>query len=251
MSELVLLNEIKHPVRPSFGFIILRHVNNHNTNKYWYFSYTCIRKYYPNAPIVIIDDNSNIEYLKEMDLVNTTIIKSEYPKRGELLPYIYFLSGHFFETAIIFHDSVFLNKHIDFSLKTNEPYKFIWQFDSGKWDCRVNELTLLSKLDNNTELIKLYNNTRLWKGCFGGMTIIKHSFLEQIHKKHNIYNLIPSITCRTQRCAFERVIACLLQLNGPFNCLLGDIFNYTVWGGSWENKNNVQHLPLIKVWTGR
>ena len=45
------------------GFIILRHVNIELTNYYWNYSYDCIRKYYPNNLIMIIDDNSNYEYV--------------------------------------------------------------------------------------------------------------------------------------------------------------------------------------------
>ena len=65
------------------GFIILRHVNNELTNKYWQHCYDCIRIYYPEYPILIIDDNSNYEFITEKLLYQTTIINSEYPKRGE------------------------------------------------------------------------------------------------------------------------------------------------------------------------
>ena len=37
---------------------MLRHVNNTETNKYWIHCYNCIRKYYPENKILIIDDNS-------------------------------------------------------------------------------------------------------------------------------------------------------------------------------------------------
>ena len=69
------------------GIIILRHVNNVCTNKYWINCYKCIRQYYPENKILIIDDNSNYEYISNEVLYKTRIIKSEYPGRGELLPY--------------------------------------------------------------------------------------------------------------------------------------------------------------------
>jgi hypothetical protein len=57
------------------GFIILRHVNNDVTNNYWNKCYDCIRKYYPENFILIIDDNSNYTYVKEhIALYKTTII---------------------------------------------------------------------------------------------------------------------------------------------------------------------------------
>ena len=98
----------------SVGFIILRHVNNTHTNQYWIYSYNCIRILYPENDILIIDDNSNYEYITNITLYKTTIINSEFPKRGELLPYYYYLNNKLFDIAVIIHDSVFITKKIDF-----------------------------------------------------------------------------------------------------------------------------------------
>jgi hypothetical protein len=99
------------------GFIMLRHVNNELTNNYWNHCYECIRKYYPENLILIIDDNSNYDYIREKhNLYKTTIINSEYPRRGELLPYYYYLHNKLFDTAVIIHDSVFINQYIDMSV---------------------------------------------------------------------------------------------------------------------------------------
>ena len=79
----------------TIGFIVLRHVNNELTNKYWIYSYHCIRKFYPENFIIIIDDNSDYKYITDEKLYKTKIINSEFPKRGELLPYYYFLFSSF------------------------------------------------------------------------------------------------------------------------------------------------------------
>ena len=73
----------------TIGFIMLRHVNNELTNKYWIHCYDCIRKYYPENIILIIDDDSNYEFITIKQLYKTNIIKNSYPKRGELMPYYY------------------------------------------------------------------------------------------------------------------------------------------------------------------
>ena len=65
----------------SIGFIILRHVNNKLTNKYWIHCYNSIRKYYPENSILIIDDNSNYQHVTNHVVYNTTIIQS-YMKWG-------------------------------------------------------------------------------------------------------------------------------------------------------------------------
>jgi hypothetical protein len=94
----------------NFGFIMLRHVNNKDTNEYWNLCYDSIRKFYPENNILIIDDNSEYKYINNRELYKVTIINCEYPKRGELLPYYYYLKNKLFDTAVIIHDSVFINK---------------------------------------------------------------------------------------------------------------------------------------------
>ena len=54
----------------SFGFIMLRHVNSEETNKYWIESYSCIRSLYPDNMIIIIDDSSNYVFITEIPLIN-------------------------------------------------------------------------------------------------------------------------------------------------------------------------------------
>ena len=44
----------------NFGFIITRHVNSENTNRYWNHSIKLLRFFYPNKKIVIIDDGNQI-----------------------------------------------------------------------------------------------------------------------------------------------------------------------------------------------
>ena len=38
-------------------------ISSLKTNKFWNEAYNCIRKYYPTVPIMIIDDNSNYDYV--------------------------------------------------------------------------------------------------------------------------------------------------------------------------------------------
>ncbi len=228
------------------GFIVLRHVKNENTNKYWIHCYNCIRQYYPENNIIIIDDNSDYSFITEKKLYKTTIINSEYPGRGELLPYYYYLQNKFFDSAVIIHDSVFINKYIDLQV---DKYKILWSF-KHTWDSVSNETKLLSVF-NDTELNAFYENKSLWDGCFGCMSIITHDYLLEINNKYNINNLLPFVLNRTDRCAFERVIACLLHKDEKRESLLGDIHSYCKWGITFANREKYNHLPMIKVWTGR
>jgi hypothetical protein len=228
------------------GFIILRHVTNDVENKYWKHCYDCIRKYYPENQIIIIDDSSDYIKITSHTFYKTTIINSDYPKRGELLPYYYYLHNKLFDTAVILHDSVFINKLIDVNVN---KYMMLWDFEHN-WD-QIEDETNMIKLFNDAELLSFYENKSLWKGCFGGMSIITHDYLTYINSKYDISKLLDCVLTRYNRCSFERVIACLLQKNEKFETLLGSIHDYCEWGVMFERKDNYKHLPIIKVWTGR
>lgn len=235
----------------NIGFIILRHVNSSITNRYYLTAYNSIRKYYPENKIVIIDDNSDYSFInqdEENNLYNTTIFRSEFKGRGELLPYIYYLEYKFFETAIILHDSVFINSKLNLDINN---YKFIWEFEHDS-DNNNEELRMIRYLNNSLELEQFYNNKHLWKGCFGGMMIINYDYLKKLDDRYNIKLLIEAIHCRNERCYFERVIACIMQINEIQPSLLGNIHKYCNWGIKYSDNILVNSsLPIIKVWTGR
>jgi hypothetical protein len=215
----------------TLGFIILRHVNSKITNMYWQLCYKRIRKFYPNNKIVIIDDNSNYQYVTEIPLINTIIIKSEFPKRGELLPYLYYLKFKYFDTAVILHDSTFINKYINFSA---DKYKFLWNFDH-RWDNPYNELRLL-KVFNNPNLINFYKNKKLWTGCFGGMCIIKHEYLILVDILLGNINTYCKWGGGSRGVGLE---SWLWNNNvNPKNGNLNQIIKY-------------KNLPIIKIWSGR
>jgi len=228
------------------GFIVLRHVNSNFINQYWIKCYNSIRKYYPENHIVIIDDNSDEAFITPIKLYNTTIINSEYPKRGELLPYYYYLKNKFFDVAVIIHDSVFINAHIDFSV---EKYKLLWEFEHY-WDNIDNETRMIN-IFNDKGLIDFYNDKQLWKGCYGGMSIITHDYLKNINDKYDISKLLECILSRHDRMTFERVIGCILQKEAPKETLMGNIHSYCDWGISINDIDNYKHLPIIKTWCGR
>ena len=229
----------------NLGIIMLRHVNNESSNKYWIHCYKCIRQYYPENKILIIDDDSNYKYITNEVLYKTKIIKSEYPGRGELLPYFYYLHNKEFDSALIIHDSVFINKKVDLIVNN---YKILWSF-THHYDQIADETRMIDKF-NNLELKQFYENKSLWKGCFGGMSIITHDYLVFINNKYDISKLLDCVKTRHNRCSFERVIACLLQIHSNNKSLFGHIHEYCPWGIKYNDKEKYD-LPFIKVWSGR
>lgn len=240
----------------TFGFIILRHVNSKETNNYWQECYHCIRNIYPTIKIVIIDDDSNY-YLSTMPMIHTLVINSQFKKRGELLPYYYYLHNKWFEHAIILHDSVFIKSDIiTRSMQPNMQYKMLWHFVTHSYDDDNYILPLLMSLTNSTQLLEFYKSKQ-WNGCFGAMAIINHDFLVHLNNKYNISNLLSKITMRDDRKGFERVIACMFQYEDKkihFG-ILQNILKYCEWGYSFQEytyeKHTLNKNPVIKVWTGR
>jgi len=228
------------------GFIILRHVNDEKTDTYWKMSYDYVRKFYPENEIIIIDDNSDKKFLTEKEMYKTRVINGEYPGRGELLPYHYYLKHNFFETAVIIHDSVFINDYIDFSV---DKYRFLWDFKHD-WD-HVDEEIAFIKRFNDPDLLNFYKSKDKWVGCFGCMCVIKYEFLKRVNDRYNLDILLDVIRTRHNRQSFERIIACVLQMYESQCTLLGNIHAYVKWGVTYEQIERHKNLPIIKIWTGR
>ena len=132
----------------TYGFIITRHVNSETTNKYWNNCVRCIRRFYQRRKIVIIDDNSNTEFVKPFaNYINVEIVNSEFPGRGELLPYYYFFKNKYFNNAVIIHDSVFFHRRINFENMIGFKVIPLWHFNPDTLDLD-NTIRISSRLKN-------------------------------------------------------------------------------------------------------
>jgi hypothetical protein len=252
----------------SFGFIIIRHVNSEKTNKYWNHSVKCLRTLYPLIKIIIIDDNSNYNYVKEdFNYKNVEIINSEFKGRGEILPYYYYLKNKFFDNAVIIHDSVFFHKRVDFNKLLGVKVMPLWFFHPDKENVNntlrisnnlINSYSIQQKITLNDSLIGLPHLK--WYGCFGLQSYINHDFLVYIENKYKITNMISAVNCRDDRACLERIFGCIFftenQKNLSRKSLFGDIMKYHRWGytyNEYENDFKNKKIPkaIIKVWTGR
>jgi hypothetical protein len=261
----------------SYGFIVTRHVNSEKTNRYWNHCVKCIRRFYPYRKIVVIDDNSQQEFVKaDGEYRNVEFIQSEYPGRGELLPFVYFLRHHWFQKAVIVHDSVFFHKRVAFE-KIGDPVIPLWHFDSIHVDNHANNMRIggalkapghfvRERLHRSQDAVHSVTHRMDWKGldrwhgCFGVQCYIDYHFLQVVETKYGITNMIGSVTCRADRCSLERIMSVIFLLEHPAllrrKSLLGDIFGYLRFGYSYEEyeadlKAGKVLRPVIKVWTGR
>ena len=258
----------------TFGFIITRHVNSEKTNLYWNLCIQSIRKYYTNQ-IIVIDDNSNQIFVKEeFPYENVEYVQSEYVGRGELLPYYYFYINHYFDRAVIIHDSVFIQKKIPFH-KLKGPVLPLWHFYNERFENPDNSVRLIQELKYREILTPMFynkdkylvlsmnTNTNEWVGCFGCQCFIDHNFLCKLQIKYNLFSLLKYVQTRKDRCCLERIMGILFYLNNPtmnqknIYSLLGQITTYMRWGYTYDRYRmnytnpNIMKLPIIKVWTGR
>ena len=244
----------------SLGFIIIRHVNNKMTDYYWKECYKCIRTFYDN-PIMIIDDSSNREFLNEnIFLKNCTVIyDTEHKGAAELLPYYYFLKLKPFETAVVIHDSVFLQSKIDFELDNDENIRFLWSFNHCFNHCEVFDSVrnLAEYLLYSDELINIYPYPHLWFGSSGVMSVIRWSFLERLDEKHKIFSkLLPQIKTRENRQSLERLFGLVAHFNDKNikPALFGNFHDYySRYDISFFDylTQDFSQYPIMKVLTGR
>ena len=247
----------------SYVFVILRNLKMVKDNDLWISSYNSIRKYYTN-PIVIIDDNSTINTVNGR-LTDTKVIKSEWKGAGEILPYYYFLKERWADRMIFFHDSMFLHRPFQPS-ELEGPIRFHWHFDHAdvRKDRKIS--TFLSLLSESKEVIDEFSKSEfIWKGCFGGTSMIDLEVVEQLEEKYEFFSkLISAIRTRNDRETFERVLGImvyyehLMDDSPPSN--FGSILAYPK---AFESQNNnietAVHIvsqanyntSILKVWRGR
>lgn len=246
----------------SYVFIILRHIRNIRDNDLWISSYNSIRRFYTNK-IIIIDDNSTINTLNGK-LINTEVIKSEFPGAGEILPYYYFLKNKWADKMVFLHDSMFINRPFRDS-ELEGDIKFHWHFTPNSFDDTRKISNYISMFKNNKEIQAFANNpNNKWLGCFGGAAIVDYTPIEYLEDEYNIFTqLALSIKTRKDREAFERVLGIILYYDEIVkdNCSnFGDITKYPE---AFQSENNNMEsasyilgqkgydTAIIKVWRGR
>ena len=240
-----------------YGFIIIRNVNSIEQNNLWIECYYNIRKFYNDVDILIVDNNSNLDFVSTIDLHNCVIIHSEFYESRQLSAYYYHKKLKLFDKAIIIHDSVIINKYIDFD-KINCDIKYIWNFNTHLYDNENEEMYLLNKLKNNEELIHMYTSNK-WKGCLGNMSIISQNFLQLIDEKYNFLSLVNVIKNNAHQCALESVFSVICYCNEDEKnlekCLIGEISELK-WGYSYKDymkdkNNNCLPENYIKIFAAR
>lgn len=244
----------------SFGFIILRHVNNQKTARYWIKCYENIRKHYTNK-ILIIDDNSDYKFIPDQSfLVNCQIIKSEFlPQRAEILPYYYLYKTKIFEKCAILHDTVFIQNYIDFNAFFDNDCSahVLWHIPQYFASNKEREIYALSKLKKDKELIEFYNTENSWIGCFGSMSLITYNFIVNLQNKYGIFDfLLQFVDSRRNRETLERIMGILIcKENRNTKSVYGNCFENLPYAFSlrydkYMRSCDVSEYDIVKIWSG-
>jgi hypothetical protein len=190
---------------------------------------------------------------------NVEIIQSEFPGKGEILPYYYMYHKKLGKKAVILQDSMFVHKKID--TDSVEDYKFLWYFENN---CHKREyLEIFNKYIYNLDTFEDLNDIFFedyWHGCFGSTMIITHEFLVSLQERTQFLDAITDIVSRDHRCMFERLIAVICYYVKPKTkeevSLLGNIFKQiypwgTAYGEYLKNKDLYDNIYIFKVWNTR
>lgn len=200
----------------SLGFIVTRRVNDVTQEAMWRECVSCIRKWYPTEPIVIIDDHSPVP-VDEGLLDPRTELKMSWlpPGAGEQLPYLYLRDRNRFDKAVVLHDSVFLRRAFDERvLESVDTVRFLWSTveDEGfRYESYVADV--LSRTPCTDDVRKGYANEgwRSYGGCFGAMCIVDRGFLAQVFARCDLSVLAtmrsPEPSNRFHRTCFERIFS--------------------------------------------
>lgn len=213
----------------TFGFIMIRYVKCSNTNQSWIRCYESIRKFY-DEPIIIIDDNSNMNYVSEHPIINCKIIASEFPRRGELLPYYYYIKYNFFKRAVVIHDSMEIVKYYNYNIIENYAnFSRLFSFEPSSYNVDITHFEKMCGYINHGESVYQYHLTNMHKlnGCFGVCYVIDYAFLIHVNNKYNISNLVNYIDTRKKRQCLERFLSCLFEFENTCKTridLFGSIF---------------------------
>lgn len=266
------------------GFIMTRCMQKVQHVPLWRESYACIRRHYPDAPVLIIDDHSDPDLLfieRERDenllVEKAAVVPSKLAKGvGELLPYFYlhtFASNLQFGTTVVLHDSMFLQRPLPAidATETTHGFQFMFHFKSIQQNDEVHRQEgLLRALELppvlEEQVLALRKDIKRWSGCFGAAMRIQNWLLERLVNEYGLLRLAvgatPAVRTRPDRMALERVIGVLCHHAGRCEeaqrSVVGSVFDVPcAFKFSMENYTTARKagklfdLPIVKVWNSR
>lgn len=254
---------------PEFGFIISRYVASPDHDELWRECYKCIRAAFPDAPVIIIDDHSNVTLVdQDFDMVSSSVIASEFsPGKGEILPYYFFHKLKPFRKAVLLSDGMFIlqKEPLLKAVRSTRDWRFLWHFMRDRDISLEAQQSLIDVLrpDTRPQLHALRSDHTKWAGCFAASVIITWDFLNRLEENYEFFNMLDAINCRMDRMGLERLVA-LMSIDAT---ALPPIENVSVYGSIHDQRRAFDYKwndyvvdkasealaneRIVKVWNGR
>ena len=220
-----------------FGFLIPTHVCSLDSYKVFVECVVYLQTLYPLTPKIFFYDKEKSYDISKLDFMkdDKTISFETYRYcDGELNVYKHFYEHHYFDLAIILHDSMVLKKNFT-NLDSIEDINFLWYFTNHRYQWVVNEepkteYNIEHKINNHQDLIlhminksfnkendfykyamDLYQRKFDWVGCYGSVSLIRYDFLKKLVEKTNLFNLIPNFKDKRDRMTLETIFSLACQ----------------------------------------
>jgi hypothetical protein len=242
----------------SFGFLVGSFLEQ---EKHYHALHDCIssiRQFHEEPIVVIFNTRSEKEYVgKIMETFQTNMIyELENPEEipGDMLIYKYFKENHYFDIAITLQDSMRILKKIDPTVV--ETVKYLWHFTNHRvhWSSieePQTEYNITHGIRTHDDLIlhyirtyntcpgfiqycnNIYSNKDRWVGCFGFMTIMRHSFLCLLDDMTGITDLMLLTNTNRLRRVMESIFALACQYTLGYE--IKDSFDGLYYDGHYHN----------------
>lgn len=196
-----------------------------------------IRRFHPNETILVINDYSKVDISSITNQYNNIqIIDSPCKGAGDMVTYMVYRDHPLFKKAVIIQDSMALEKKID-RLETIDTIQYLWYFTNHRLHWSIieepqNEYNISHNIKNHDDLVlhcidtlvqkedfkkfakDLYHEKDKWSGCFGCLSIVNYSFLEELNNKTGIIEILSQMNNNRLRRAAESIfaLACLFVL---------------------------------------
>jgi hypothetical protein len=220
------------------------------------------KQQHPDFSIVILNDNSNVNFWPGNILdVTVELIEKPYIGCGEINAYVW-SSKHAseYDIFIFIHDSVCIKQSLPLTFPDNINFMPLWN-TNGK--CVKDSTNPTKVLDEFMEKFKPNMNDemtliRSGKGdvIFGCMGLWNTKFAEFLASS-NLAEVAPILNTRPLRCFFERFSYCIVKSQQSVENLASYSIAKNIFSHHQSFKNTSFNISnsgnpyLVKVWQGR
>lgn len=228
----------------------------------------CIKSiigFHPKNNIIVIDDHSKVNLTKSLsEFKNVKVVISPVKGAGDMVTYDVFRNNHDFQKAVIFQDSMTLEKKLE-DIDEIDDINYIWYFTNHRlhWhkipepkneynianninvhdDAVLDAINkLIKKSDFKSYALEKYHKKNEWSGCFGCLGIVDYEFVSELNKKTGIVDILMNFNNNRTRRVAESIFALACQF------VLGDkVFEKAYDGLYFDGVNSPRNRKFMNA----